>query len=67
MRNSHNVVAAVLGLSMLGVSAGEVMTVVQMAMLGELPFTALRDGIFAHPTVSEALNMLFAAVGEPEN
>ncbi|WP_352869875.1 hypothetical protein [Mesorhizobium sp. M1409] len=56
-----------MGLSMLGVSAGEVMTVVQMAMLGELPFTALRDGIFAHPTVSEALNMLFAAVGEPEN
>ena len=49
----------ILGFSMLGVNAGEVMSVVQMAMLGNLPFTALRDGIFAHPTISEGLNMLF--------
>jgi hypothetical protein len=33
-----------------------------MAMLGDLPFTVLRDGIFAHPTISEGLNMLFAKV-----
>ena len=48
---------------MLGAQAGEVMAVVQMAMLGGLPFTALRDGILAHPTLAEGLNMLFAAVG----
>ncbi len=52
----------ILGFGMLGVNAGEVMSVVQMAMLGDLPFTALRDGIFAHPTISEGLNMLFANV-----
>lgn len=52
----------ILGFSMLGVTAGEVMSVVQMAMLGELPYTALRDGILAHPTIAEGLNMLFSNV-----
>jgi len=52
----------ILGLPMLGVQAGEVTAVVQMAMLGGLPFTALRDGIPAHPTLAEAPDMLFAAV-----
>ncbi len=52
----------IIGFGMLGVNAGEVMSVVQMAMLGDLPFTVLRDGIFAHPTISEGLNMLFANV-----
>ena len=55
----------VLGFSMLGVNAGDVMSVVQVAMQGGLPFTALRDGIFAHPTIAEGLNMLFANVGAP--
>ncbi|EPR23497.1 MULTISPECIES: dihydrolipoyl dehydrogenase family protein [Agrobacterium] len=55
----------ILGFSMLGVNAGEVMSVVQMAMQGGLPFTALRDGIFAHPTITEGLNMLFANLGAP--
>jgi hypothetical protein len=31
-------------------------------MLGRLPYTALRDGIFAHPTLAEAFNNLFAAL-----
>ena len=52
----------ILGFSMLGVYAGEVMSVVQMAMLGKVPFTAIRDGIFAHPTITEGLNMLFGNV-----
>lgn len=52
----------ILGFAMLGVQAGEVMAVVQMAMLGGLPYTALRDAILAHPTVSEGLGMLFARV-----
>jgi pyruvate/2-oxoglutarate dehydrogenase complex dihydrolipoamide dehydrogenase (E3) component len=55
----------ILGFAMLGARAGEVMAVVQMAMLGRLPFTALRDGIIAHPTLAEGLNMLFADVHEP--
>ncbi|WP_345894270.1 dihydrolipoyl dehydrogenase family protein [Lichenifustis flavocetrariae] len=49
----------ILGFAMLGAQAGEVLAVVQMAMLAGLPYTALRDGILAHPTMSEGLNMLF--------
>lgn len=52
----------ILGFSMLGVNAGDVMSVVQMTMLGQLPFTVLRDAIFAHPTITEGLNMLFGNV-----
>jgi probable pyridine nucleotide-disulfide oxidoreductase len=52
----------ILGFAVLGAQAGEVMAVVQMAMMGGLPFTALRDGILAHPTLAEGLNMLFASV-----
>jgi pyruvate/2-oxoglutarate dehydrogenase complex dihydrolipoamide dehydrogenase (E3) component len=52
----------ILGFAMLGAEAGEVTAVVQMAMLGRLPFTALRDGVIAHPTMAEGLNYLFGAV-----
>lgn len=52
----------ILGAAILGVEGGEVMAVVQTAMVGELPYTALRDGVFAHPTLAEALNTLFAAL-----
>ena len=55
----------ILGFAMLGAQAGEVMAVVQMAMLGGVPFTALRDGILAHPTLAEGLNILFADVHAP--
>jgi pyruvate/2-oxoglutarate dehydrogenase complex dihydrolipoamide dehydrogenase (E3) component len=47
---------------MLGVEAGEVVAVVQTAMLAGLPFTGLRDAIFTHPTMAEGLNVLFANV-----
>ena len=40
------------------------MAVVQTAMLGGLPYRVLRDAIFAHPTMAEGLNALFAAVPE---
>jgi hypothetical protein len=36
------------------------MAALQVAMMGDLPYTALRDGIFAHPTLAESLNNLFA-------
>jgi pyruvate/2-oxoglutarate dehydrogenase complex dihydrolipoamide dehydrogenase (E3) component len=54
----------ILGCAFLGADAGELMSIVQMAMLGDLPFTALRDGIFAHPTLAESLNNLFAALAD---
>jgi pyruvate/2-oxoglutarate dehydrogenase complex dihydrolipoamide dehydrogenase (E3) component len=51
----------ILGFAMLGAEAGEVTAVVQTAMLGKLPYTALRDGVLAHPTMSEGLNYLFGS------
>ena len=49
----------ILGAAILGIDGGEVITVLQVAMMGGLPWTALRDGVFSHPTVSESLNNLF--------
>lgn len=54
----------ILGFAMLGAHAGEVAAVVQTGMLGGLPFTALRDGVLAHPTMAEGLNYLFAGMAE---
>jgi pyruvate/2-oxoglutarate dehydrogenase complex dihydrolipoamide dehydrogenase (E3) component len=51
----------ILGFTMLGAEAGEVVAAVQVAMLSRLTYTALRDGIFAHPTMAEGLNLLFSA------
>ena len=50
----------ILGFTMIGAEAGEVMAVVQTAMMADLPFTKLRDADFAHPTFSEGLNFLFS-------
>lgn len=52
----------VLGFTMIGSEAGEVMAVVQMAMQSGLPYTALRDSILTHPTMAEGLNVLFSSV-----
>jgi pyruvate/2-oxoglutarate dehydrogenase complex dihydrolipoamide dehydrogenase (E3) component len=52
----------VLGFTMIGPEAGEVMAAVQTAMLGGLTYQLLRDAILAHPTMAEGLNGLFAAV-----
>jgi pyruvate/2-oxoglutarate dehydrogenase complex dihydrolipoamide dehydrogenase (E3) component len=52
----------ILGFTMIGPDAGEVMAVVQTAMLGGLPCTLLRDAILAHPTMAEGLNELFDAL-----
>lgn len=49
----------ILGCAILGVEGGEIMALIQLAMMGGLPFTALRDGVFAHPTLAESLNNLF--------
>jgi pyruvate/2-oxoglutarate dehydrogenase complex dihydrolipoamide dehydrogenase (E3) component len=52
----------ILGFTMIGPEAGEVMAVVQTAILGGQPFTVIRDAILAHPTMAEGLNALFAAI-----
>ena len=52
----------ILGAAILSIEGGEVMTVLQMAMMGGLPYTALRDAIFAHPTLAESLNNLFTTL-----
>jgi len=52
----------ILGFTVLGLEGGELMAVVEMAMLGKLPYTVLQDAIFAHPTMAESLNNLFATI-----
>ncbi|MCU0493629.1 MAG: mercuric reductase [Chloroflexaceae bacterium] len=54
----------ILGYACLGIEGGELATMVQMAMLGKLPASTLRDAIFSHPTLGEALNTLFGMVSE---
>ncbi len=49
----------IIGFLSFGVSAGEVMSTVQIAMLGGVPYTVIRDAILAHPTMSEGLRPLF--------
>lgn len=49
----------ILGCAILSIAGGEIMTVLQMAMMGQVPFIEIKDGIFAHPTLSESLNNLF--------
>jgi pyruvate/2-oxoglutarate dehydrogenase complex dihydrolipoamide dehydrogenase (E3) component len=52
----------ILGFTVFGVGAGEIMAPVQVAMLAGLPYTALKDAIFTHPTLIEGLIPLFSAV-----
>jgi pyruvate/2-oxoglutarate dehydrogenase complex dihydrolipoamide dehydrogenase (E3) component len=49
----------ILGAAVLGIEGGEIMSMLELAMMGKLPFTTLRDAIFAHPTLAESLNNLF--------
>ena len=49
----------ILGAAVLGIEGGEIMSQIQLAMMGRLPYTTLRDGVFAHPTLAESLNNLF--------
>jgi pyruvate/2-oxoglutarate dehydrogenase complex dihydrolipoamide dehydrogenase (E3) component len=49
----------ILGATVLGIEGGEIMAIFEVAIMGQLPYTALQNGIFAHPTLAEALNNLF--------
>lgn len=52
----------ILGCAVLGIEGGEVMAILQMAMMGNVPYTKIRDSIFAHPTLAESLNNLFTSI-----
>ncbi len=55
----------ILGAAILAIEGGEMMAVLQVAMMGKLPYTAIRDGIFAHPTLAEMLSHLFFFMDMP--
>ena len=49
----------ILGAAVLGIEGGEIMSVLQMAMMGHLKYGVLHDAVLAHPTLAESLNNLF--------
>lgn len=49
----------ILGAAVLGIEGGEIMAMLQLAMMGKLTFTTVREAVFAHPTLAESLNNLF--------
>lgn len=54
----------ILGCAVLGIEGGELMAILEVAMLGKLPYTVLRDAVFTHPTLAEGFNTLFASFEE---
>ena len=55
----------ILGAAVLGIEGGEVAAMIQIAMMGDLSYTALRDGVFAHPTLAESLNNVLGTFKDP--
>jgi pyruvate/2-oxoglutarate dehydrogenase complex dihydrolipoamide dehydrogenase (E3) component len=54
----------ILGCAVLGIEGGEMMAMLEIAMMGKVPYTVLRDAIFAHPTLAESLNNLFSMLDQ---
>lgn len=52
----------ILGAAILGIEGGEIASAIQIAMLGNLSYKRLKEGVFAHPTLAESLNNLFVNV-----
>jgi len=52
----------ILGVAILGAEGGEIMTVLQMAMMGGITYEQIRYCVFAHPLYAESLNNLFMAL-----
>ncbi len=52
----------ILGCAVLSIEGGELMAMFEIAMMGKLPYTALKEAIFAHPALAESLNNLFMAM-----
>ena len=61
-KTEFNPLAAILGFTVFGVGAAEIMASVQIAMPAGLPFTGLKEAIFTHSTLIEGLIPLFSAV-----
>jgi pyruvate/2-oxoglutarate dehydrogenase complex dihydrolipoamide dehydrogenase (E3) component len=64
MTSTSTVCKEILGCAVLGLEGGEIMAILEVAMLGKLPYTALRDAVFAHPTLAESLNNLFSTLDQ---
>ena len=56
----------ILGCAILGIEGGEMMAMMQIAMMGNLPYTTLQNAIFAHPTLAESLNNLWGYLKDPQ-
>ncbi len=52
----------ILGCAILGLEGGEIMSMLEIAMMGKVPYTVLRDAVFAHPLLAESLNNLFSTI-----
>src|SRR5947209_6252086 len=52
----------ILGCAVLGIEGGEIMAMLEIAIMGKLPYTVLREAIFAHPTLAESFNNLFSSL-----
>ncbi|MGK7390404.1 MAG: mercuric reductase [Candidatus Cyclobacteriaceae bacterium M2_1C_046] len=55
--NSEN--DEIIGASIIAAEGGEISSMLQIAMMGNLKWQQLKDGVFAHPTYAESLNNLF--------
>jgi len=53
---------AILGVTVLGIEGGELMAMLQLAIMGNVPYDRIRDAVFAHPTLAESLNNLFSTL-----
>jgi pyruvate/2-oxoglutarate dehydrogenase complex dihydrolipoamide dehydrogenase (E3) component len=53
----------ILGAAILGIEGGELMAMLEIALMGHVPYPVLREAIFAHPTLAESFNNLFATLG----
>jgi pyruvate/2-oxoglutarate dehydrogenase complex dihydrolipoamide dehydrogenase (E3) component len=49
----------ILGCTILGLEGGEIMSMLQIAMMAKIPYTIIKEAVFAHPTLAESLNNLF--------
>jgi len=54
----------ILGATILGPEGGEIASLLQVAMMGNLRYDTLRDAVFSHPTFAESLNNLFSQIDD---
>jgi pyruvate/2-oxoglutarate dehydrogenase complex dihydrolipoamide dehydrogenase (E3) component len=54
----------ILGAACLMERGGELAAMIQIAMMGKIPYQKLKDGVFAHPGYAEAWNTLFAKLDD---